>query len=318
MVMSIFAATRAKWHRQVHSKIEGIKLAVERSPVSQQRPVILAWRVIQEMAKDDATLLAAGIAYYFFFSLFPLLLGLLAITGMVFKSEALQQDFLDFITKNLPGAAGFVERNVKDIVRFRGVLGVGAIVGLFWSASAVFGAISKAVNRAWNIQQDRPFYVAKPRHLGMALVVLVLFLISTVITTVIRALAHQELVLPGLAAFLELSVGQLSLRTVSWIITFGIFLLIYRFVPNCKTYWRYVWPGAVIAAVLFELGKSGFIWYLEKFANYTQVYGSLTSIIVLLLWAYISSLILILGAQVSSETEKLYHKNGSQDHQKGD
>ena len=211
-----------------------------------------------------------------------------------------------------------MERNVRDIVRFRGILGIGAIVGLFWAASAVFGAISKAVNRAWGIQQDRPFYVAKPRHLGMALVVLVLFLVSTVITAVIRPLAHQQLALPGIVSFLELSVGQLSLRTLSWVMTFGIFLLIYRFVPNYKTHWRYIWPGALIAAVLFELGKSGFIWYLREFANYTQVYGSLTSVIVLLLWAYISSPILILGAQVSSETEKLYRRGEAQAHEFGD
>jgi membrane protein len=152
----------------------------------------------------------------------------------------------------------------------------------------------------------------------MALVVLVLFLVSTVITAVIRPLAHQQLALPGIVSFLELSVGQLSLRTLSWVMTFGIFLLIYRFVPNYKTHWRYIWPGALIAAVLFELGKSGFIWYLREFANYTQVYGSLTSAIVLLLWAYISSPILILGAQVSSETEKLYRRGEAQAHEFGD
>jgi hypothetical protein len=89
MVMGILGATREKWHKQVNSRIEGVKLAVERSPVARQRPVVLAWRVLREMPKDDATLLAAGIAYYFFFSLFPLLLGLLAITGMFFSSEAL-------------------------------------------------------------------------------------------------------------------------------------------------------------------------------------------------------------------------------------
>jgi membrane protein len=258
------------------------------------------------MGHDDATHFAAGIAYYFIFSLFPLLLGLLALAGIVFNSESFQQDFLDFITANLPGAAGFVERNVLGIVRLRGVLGASAIVGLLWSASAVFGAISRGVNRAWDIHQDRPFYIAKPRHLGMALAVMILFLCSTFLTTAVRLLTDSGLGILAQGLLVELNAGQLLLRMLSWLMVFGIFLLLYRFIPNCQTYWRYVWPGALIAATLFELGKNGFLWYLGTFANYSQIYGSLTSVILLLLWAYLSSLILMFGAETSSEFEKLY------------
>ena len=80
-----------------------------------------------------------------------------------------------------------------------------------------------------------------------------------------------------------------------------MFLLIYRYVPNCKTYWRYIWPGALVAAGLFEVAKGLFIWYLDNLASYRQVYGPLTSVMILLLWTYLSSLILILGAEISSE-----------------
>lgn len=307
-VMSVVGAARDKWHRLVKSPIEAIKLSVKESPVAQYRPVVLVWRAVREMGHDDATLLAAGIAFYFLFSLFPLLLGLLAIAGMVFNTEVLQQRFLDFVGENLPGGAGFVERNVRETVRLRGVLGIGAIVGMLWTASAVFAAISKAINRAWGVQQDRPFYIAKPRHLAMALIVLVLFLISATLTAVILPLTQRDLAITGQVFLPHVPTGELPLRALSWLMSFGIFLLIYRFIPNCKTYWRYVWPGAAIAATLFELGKSGFVWYLEEFANYSQVYGSLASVIVLLFWAYLSALILLLGAEISSESEKLYHK----------
>jgi membrane protein len=118
------------------------------------------------MVNDDATYLAAAIAYYAIFSLFPLLLGFLAIIGLVLDSQSLQQSFLDFASQNLPGTAGLVRDNVRGVVGFWGALGVGSILGLIWSATAVFGAINRAVNRVWDVQEERPFYINKLRDWG--------------------------------------------------------------------------------------------------------------------------------------------------------
>ena len=283
------------WPQLSKQRIERIKARLARSPFARNRLVILMWRVGQEMGTDDATHLAAGVAYYTVFSLFPLLLGLLFIVGLVVTSEGVQQDFVGFVTDNLPGSEQFVEDTLDGVIRFRGVLGVGAIVGLLWSASAVFGAISRAVNRAWDVHQDRPFYIAKPRQIGMALIVGVLFLISTSATSAIELLTDPDSGIPGQQVFLGL-----AFRAVSWLIILSIFLLMYRFMPNCKTYWRYIWPGAVVAAVLLETSKSLFLWYLNNLASYNQ-FGTLASVMILLLWIYMSSLIVILGAEISSE-----------------
>jgi len=255
------------------------------------------------MRDDDATHLAAGVAYYAMFSLFPLLLGFLAVGGLVLKSEGVEQSFLDFVTKNLPGSEQIVKENVGQVVRFRGLVGIAAIIGLLWMASAVFGAINRAVNRAWNIRRDPPFYIAKPRQMAMALGVGILFLLSTSATSAIQVFTDpdRELGIPGQGFLLELGLGHLALRIVPWVMTLLIFLLIYRFLPNCKTYWRFIWPGAVVASVLFEVAKSLFVWYLNNIAIYDRVYGSLTSVMALLFWIYISALILILGAEISSE-----------------
>ncbi|MCH8225653.1 MAG: YihY/virulence factor BrkB family protein [Chloroflexi bacterium] len=283
--------------------LERTKAWTTSSPFVRNRFITLALRVIREMKDDDATHLAAGVAYYAMFSLFPLLLGFLAISGLVLNSEGLEQKFMDFVTDNLPGSEQIVKENVGQVVRFRGLLGIGAFIGLLWSASAVFGAINRAVNRAWDIRQDRPFYIAKPRQLAMALGVGILFLLSTSATSAIQVFTDpsRDLGVPGQDFLLGIGLGHLALRMVPWAMTLLIFLMVYRFLPDCKTYWRFIWPGAVVASVLFEVAKSLFVWYLNNIATYDQVYGSLTSVMALLFWIYISALILILGAEISSE-----------------
>ncbi|MCH7606515.1 MAG: YihY/virulence factor BrkB family protein [Chloroflexi bacterium] len=255
------------------------------------------------MVDDEATHLAAGVAYYALFSLFPLILGLLAIGGMLLTSEGLKQQFVEFVTANLPGSEAIVEKNIGELVQFRGVLGAAAIIGLLWTASIGFGAIARAVNRAWDIQQNRPFYIAKPLHIMMALAVGLLFLLSTSATSVIEVLGdpQRDLQIPGQGFILALGLVSLALRAVPFGLDLTIFLLVYKFAPNCKTYWRHVWTGAVAAAVLFEISKGFFLWYLDNIAIYSQLYGSVTSVIVLLFWIYLSALILILGAEISSE-----------------
>jgi len=272
--------------------------------------VAFGWRVFKELGDDDATVLSAGVAYYAVFSLFPLLLGLLAISGSVFTSITLQEQFLDYITEGMPGSKEFVSTNIEELVRFRGALGVGAILGLLWSGSSAFGAMSRAINRAWDVENDRPFYVAKVLHIGIALAVGVLFLLSSLASVTIELLSNysHELGIPGHESFLNLGLGYLILKAVPWVMTLAVFMLLYRFVPNCKTYWRYVWPGAMVAAILFEASKGIFLWYLANFANYEFIYGSLASVMALLSWAYVSAFILILGAEISSEYESM--RNG--------
>jgi len=155
--------------KQVKAQIVRLKTFIQRSRLAHYPPVVLIWRGTREMVNDDATHLAAGIAYYSIFSLFPLFLGFLAVIGLVLNSQSLQQSFLGFVSQNLPGAAGLVRHNVREVAGFWGALRVGSILGLIWSASAVFGAINRAMNRAWDVQEDRPFYINKLRDLGWLL-----------------------------------------------------------------------------------------------------------------------------------------------------
>ncbi len=265
----------------------------------------LLLRTAHELSDDDGPHMAAGVAYYAFFSLFPLLLGLITILSWFMESADVQSRVVRLAGSYLPGSSELIASNIEAVFRLRGVLGVFAILGLLWSSSAIFGAVTRAVNRAWDVHRDRPFFISKPRQLGMALGLGVLFLLSLATATFVRF--ASDLVEAGLpqVSFLVASGGQVLFQAISFLFTILIFLSMYKFMPNTKTYWRYVWPGALVGAVLFETAKNLFIIYLNRFTSFENVYGSLAPVIVLLLWTYISSFVVILGAELSSEYGRL-------------
>ena len=268
-------------------------------------PMRLVTRVVQELGEDDATHMAASVSYYSILSLFPLLLGLSAIVGLAAESPSRQQEVVDFIVDFLPGSEQFVQDSIKDIIRFRGALGIASIFGLLWAASAIFGSITRVVNRAWDVPRDPPFYKNKPRQLAMAIGVGVLFVLSVGVTSFLQWATTIEIANRTVAELLGGGVIVVILKIPAIFISFAIFLAIYKYLPNTKTYWRDIWLGAIIAAALFETGKNLFLWYLENFAQYDQVYGNVASVIVLLLWTYITAFILILGAEFASEYARM-------------
>ena len=263
--------------------------------------IALIVRTTHEMSDDDATHMAAGVAYYAILSMVPLMVGLIALLGMFLKSESVQAELFDFFRIYLPASTDELEANIEGISELRGALGILSILGLFWTASAIFGAITRAVNRAWDVHRDRPFYIAKLRNMGMAMGVGLLFILSVSLTGAIQTLGGMDLPGVGRLTFLENDGLKIITRVLPFLFSLSIFMLIYKYLPNTVIHWKYVWPGALLAAVSFEIIKSTFVFYLDNFANYEKVYGSLGSVVALLVWIYISSLILIIGAEFSSE-----------------
>ena len=264
-----------------------------------KQPIILfIVTVFQEMGRDDGSTLAAALSYYAFLSLFPLLLGLIALLGLFLPSQDLQNVLLDYVGNNLPGSMDLVKQTISDIIRLRGALGLISILTLLWSGSSLFSAVSHAINRAWDVEKERFFLINKVRELGMTLAIGLLFLISLGVTAVSSILAQVQFPDIGLL----ISLGSYAL---TFILTLGIFLLIYKYIPNTGTEWRFIWPGAVVATVLFEIARHFFVFYIEHFGGYQLIYGSLGAIVILLVWIYYSAFILLLGAEISSELNHL-------------
>ena len=267
--------------------------------------VRLLGRTVKEMSDDDATHMAAGVSYYALFSIFPLLLFLIGALSLLLEPAEIRVRLTEMSAGYFPGSQGLIDNNLDIVLKARGALGLFGMLGLLWTGSAVFGAVSRSINRAWDVQADRPFIISKPRQLAMAAAVGLLFLVSLSAATVARAtdlFISEEL--HGPAAVLGWLLPG-SLQAISLGLTASMFLLMYKFMPNTRTHWRFIWPGAVSGAILFELAKNLFVVYLTRVARFEDVYGALTPVIVLSLWTYISGLILIFGAELSSEYGRL-------------
>lgn len=291
-------AVLGKGGHRLGSELQGTRLG-------RSAPVRLIVRVIQEMGEDDATHMAASVSYYTVLSLFPLILALTAITGWVVGSQSRQDELVEYIVGNLPGSEQFVQDSIEGITRLRAAVGVTAVLGLVWSASAVFGSITRVVNRAWDVPRNPPFHKNKPRQLLMALGVGFLFWLSISLSSFLQWASSIEILVQSLDDLIGVPIIPVLLRLLPLIISFGIFLAIYKFLPYTKTYWRYIWLGSALAALLFEIGKGLFLWYLDNFAKFDQLYGNVTSIVVLMIWTYYCAIILVLGAETSSEYGRL-------------
>lgn len=268
------------------------------------RIVRLLVSTVEGAGNHDAGQMAAGVSYYAMLSIFPLLLGLIAVLGFFLPSANLQDQLLNYVGGSIPGATGIIKDNIAEIIRLRGVMSILSILILFWGGNGLFGAVSLSISRAWDIRKVRPFFIRKAGELLMAVITGVLFLVSLG-ASALSSLLRSSVNLPS-ANRIFINLGS---RIVAFLLIFIVFLLLYKLVPNVKTYWRFTWQGALLASIFFELARSLFIFYLENFANYQLIYGSIASIIALLIWIYYSSLIMIIGAEFTFQYSRITGSN---------
>lgn len=255
---------------------------------------------ISAFGQDRGTLLAASIAYYTLLSIFPMALGLLAITGLVFTNPASRARLVQDMASLFPGSESLIRETVAEVVRGRGPAGIVATLGLLWSASGVFSAISAALDSIWRVPDRRGFIASAVLAMGLVLAVGLMVVASLILSTILTLAVALHLPLLGFSVSeIPLLFPLLSLA-LPFLITLGILASIYRYVPNRRLVWRDVWPGAILAGTLFELGKQIFVWYLSRFAHLNAVYGSIGTVIALLIWSYYAAVVLLLGAELDA------------------
>ncbi|MGG3467801.1 YihY/virulence factor BrkB family protein [Neobacillus pocheonensis] len=255
----------------------------------------LLWHRIEE---DDLPGLSAQLAYFFLLSLFPLLIVIFTLMPYI---PIPHEDMLGMIRDFAPTEAmDLIETNVKYIMNHRsgGLLSFG-IIGTIWSASNGINAVVRAFNKAYNVKESRSFIVSR----GMA-VLLTFGMIFVFILAIILPIFGREI---GLFLFSKLGYTTQFIKlwdtlslAVSAIILFLIFTGLYWVAPNVKLRCRSAFPGAAFATLGWIISSMGFSFYVGNIGNYSLTYGSIGTIIVLMVWLYISAFIIILGGEINA------------------
>jgi membrane protein len=255
----------------------------------------LLWHRIEE---DDLNGLSAQLAYFFLLSLFPLLIVVFTLIPYI---PIPHPDMLGMIKGFAPAdTMKLIEKNVNDVISHRngGLLSFG-IIGTIWSASNGINAIVRAFNKAYNVKESRSFIVSR----GMA-ILLTFGMIFVFILAIIIPIFGKEI---GVFLFSQLGYTSQFLKLwnmLSWlvsaIILFLIFTVLYWIAPNVKLRCKSAFPGAAFATVGWIISSLGLSVYVGKISNYSLTYGSIGTIIVLMIWLYISAFIIILGGEINA------------------
>ncbi len=244
---------------------------------------------------------AASIAYYAFFSLFPLLIFLMAIGTSVFKSEEIKQQVLTFVAETLPDSQDLVAKNIEQALRLRGAVGIAGTIGLLWAATGVFTVVTRSINRAWRGTEPRSFLKGRLVALAMVGVLIGLLIPSLFFGAALSLLAQFRVPLSGGVAIYDTFVWTLLSRLIPWLLVFVVFQSLYRWLPRTKVKWSEAFWGALVAASAWEVTKFGFGWFLTSgLAKHQLVYGSLGAVVGLMLWIYLSALVILFGAHLSA------------------
>ena len=263
----------------------------------------LVKRTVKETQADNGLGLAAQLAYYFFLALFPALLFVIALAG-AFAST-------DLITRIIGMMQGAVPPDVVGIVREQlvkisqgesgGFMTFGMAATL-WSSSAAMVALIDALNRAYDVEDQRPMWKQRGTAIlltiGVALFVLLSFALVVAGPQVAEWLGRGM----GLGAAFEW-----TWKILQWPLVFALiataFGLIYYFAPDVDQDWVWLTPGSVLATALWIVGSIGFRIYVVNFGSYNETYGTIGGVMVLLLWLYLSGLVIIIGAEMNAEIE---------------
>jgi len=255
----------------------------------------------QRFNEARASEAAAGMAYYALFSLFPLLLALVAAGSFFLESERAYREVVDLVTQAIPVSRGLIERNIRRVLELRGTVGIVGLIGLLWSATGVFTILANHINRAWPEAETRSFLEKRLVALGMVGALAGLLVLSLFSTAVLNLLPRLQVPLWGGVSVYETSLWAIASKLVPGLFIFLMFLSLYCWVPNTEVKWSGVIGGALVAAFAWEVVASAFAWYLSSgLARYELVYGSLGAVVALMFWIYISSLITLFGAYLGA------------------
>jgi membrane protein len=274
-------------------------------------PWQLLTRLYSQIDADDVLTLSEALAYYFVCALFPMIFFLTAVLGLFARSHDLQSGLLSYASRLMPADAyQLVQKTLQEIANHSS--GMKLVLGLalaLWSGSGAVSSIMDALNRCYHVNDARQWWKRKLVSIGLTVALSTLTIAALVLVLYGGEIADFVGEKIGLSAL-----SLMAWRLIEWPIAFFFiimsFALVYFWGPDARQQWRWITPGS-LAGVLVWLGASMlFRVYLHFFNSYTNSYGSLGAMIVLLFWLYIAGLAILLGGEINSEIENAAVRQG--------
>ncbi|MGQ7297290.1 YihY/virulence factor BrkB family protein [Quadrisphaera sp. KR29] len=264
-------------------------------------------KTFREFTADGCLDLAAALVYYAVLALFPGLVAIISLVGVLGQGPQTTQTLLDVVGGFAPSTVTDQLRPIIDQLQENQGAGLGLVVGLLgalWSASGYVGAFSRAMNRIYGITEGRPFWKMRPMQLFVTVVAVVLVVAALIILVVSGPVAQSigDVVGLGSAAVTAWGIAKWPVLIVIVVVVVAV---LYQMTPNIKRpKWSWTSVGAVTAILVWALASTLFGLYVANFSNYNKTYGSFAAVIIFLLWLWITNLALLFGAELDAELER--------------
>lgn len=264
----------------------------------------LARRTIVDTFDDGCPGMAAQLAFYFFLAVFPALLFLVSLLAYLPVEPAFDSTVSRLRTVLPQEALAIIEQQIDLVLAGgRGGLLTLAVAGAIWSSSSALMAIIYSLNRAYDIEEFRPWWHTRLLAIGLTLALSLFVLLAFTIVVGGADLAGWVAARLGAGELFEAAWAVAQWPIALALVVFAVDL-VYYFAPNADTEWVWVTPGALLATGLWLLTSAGFRFYVRNFSDYSAVYGAIGGVIVLLLWFYLSGFALLVGAELNAEIDR--------------
>jgi membrane protein len=269
-------------------------------------PIGLLRLVSKKMGDDELSTRSASLSYYFLLALFPLFLFLLSLIGAIAgPNSQLQGNIIGSLSQLAPGSAADMVRSVvlQTFKSSSGIKLAAGILGALWAASGGMSAVVVSLNVIYGLRETRPWWKQKLTVVGLTIALAALIIIALVLAL------YGGKIGQALAAHLGLSQAfRLAWKVLQWPVSFAAmfiaFSLVYYFAPNLEVRkWYWVTPGSAAGVALWLIASLGFRLYLHFFDRYSATYGSLGTVIILMLWLYITGFAILTGGEINSIIE---------------
>jgi membrane protein len=254
---------------------------------------------------------AASLAYYAFFSIFPMLLVFIVVGSFFVDTEVVQSQLLIMLEGVLPGAEDLVIQNINQVLKLRGAVTFLALISLIWSSTSVFNILARNVNRAFPHAQVLDFIKGRLRGLLIFFGIALLLLLSLAASTLSGLIPAIEIPYNDIKLH-ETFIWQIGAFLVPVFFNWLMFWALYQWVPTVTVSRKASFLGSLIAGVAWVLLNNGFTWYLSSgLSQYQLVYGSLGTIVALLFWVYMTATIVLIGAHLTASIQQKNQKSSN-------